>query len=119
MYILKNETENNDNLNIDESNKGKNIDDNTTLKQIYDENSTKISQENDHFNEEKDISDYIYNRKENIFNEEFNKSNNGNETKNDKKEFNLYNECKDKDFNENLDIDKANLKQKDIIKKKI
>ena len=53
------------------------------------ENSNKISQENEHINEEKDSNDYICNKKENIFNEEINKNNNINDTINDKKELNL------------------------------
>ena len=89
IYILKNPTEKYDSLNIDESNKGKNIDDIIKSIKINDENSNKISQENEHINEEKDSNDYICNKKENIFNEEINKNNNINDTINDKKELNL------------------------------
>ena len=55
MYILKKETENNNNFNIDISNKIKNIDDNIKRKQIYDENCTKISQENKNDLNQEDI----------------------------------------------------------------
>lgn len=53
IYSLQEETENNDNLNIDENNKEKII---IKSKYIYDENKRKMSQENESINGEKNIS---------------------------------------------------------------